>query len=104
MSGVIQFDRPIVAILCSGEHLDKTDALFGVPSVYYPLGGNLFRGMEPNGHPTRGMQAGNFEWYPDEIVLSQDRTTLSIRTFAGTERGFDQIRVLTESNQDIVHE
>ncbi|MEM7143643.1 MAG: FecR domain-containing protein [Verrucomicrobiota bacterium] len=97
--GVIQFDRPIVAVLCSGEHLGASDSLFGVPSVYYPSGANSFRGLEPHGTAARGLQGSDAEeWQPDEIVLSQDRMTLSIRTFAGVERGFDQIRILTEVN------
>lgn len=55
-----------------------------------------FRGLEPNGRPTAGnARETRPGWQPDEIVLSQDRHTLSIRTFANTERGYDQIRVLT---------
>lgn len=101
--GVIRFDQPIVAILCTGKHLHESDGLFGVPSVSYPKGGNPFRGLEPNGHPTkRNAQETDPDWEPDEIVLSQDRHTISIGAFANTERGFDQVRILTkarESNQ-----
>lgn len=95
VSGVIRFDQPIVAILCTGKHLKSSDELFGIPSVHYPAGANSFRGLEPNGFPTaRGQQAK----HPDEIVLSQEMHTISIHTFANTERGYDQIRVLTRAN------
>lgn len=96
--GVIRFDQPIVAILCSAIHLYDSDALFGIPEVDYPSGWNLFRGLEPNGHPTAlNAQATDPDWEPDELILSQDQHTLSIRTFANTERGYDQIRILTLS-------
>jgi hypothetical protein len=96
--GVIRFDQPIMAILCTGEHLNKSDALFGVASVVYPKGGNPFRGLEPNGHPTKlNSQDTDPDWQPDEIVLSQDRHTISIGAFANTERGFDQVRILTRA-------
>ena len=94
--GVIRFDQPIVAILCTAPHLYDSDALFGIPEVDYPGGQNLFRGLEPNGHSTAlNAQATDPNWEPDELILSQDQHTLSIRTFANTERGYDQIRILT---------
>ena len=95
VNGVIQFDRPIAAVLCTGKALEASDSVFGISTTYYPSGSNPFRGLEPNGHPTRNLQPRAPDWMPDELVLSQDRTTLSIRTFANTERGYDQIRILT---------
>ena len=94
--GVIRFDQPIVAILCTGEHLYESDAQFGVPLVVYPKGMNPFRGLEPNGLSTAlDARETDPDWQPDEIVLSQDRHTISIRAFANTARGYDQVRVLT---------
>jgi hypothetical protein len=95
---VIRFDQPIVAILCTGKHLHESDSLFGVPTVVYPKGVNPFRGLEPNGHPTkRNAQGTDSNWQPDEIILSQDRHTISIGAFANTERGYDQVRILTRA-------
>lgn len=95
VSGVIRFDQPIVAILCTGQHLRQTDTTFGVNSVYYPPKANDFQGLEPNGTIPDGKQNFSGVYEPDEIILSQDRTTVSIRTFAGIDRGYDQIRILT---------
>lgn len=94
--GVIRFDRPVVGIMCVSDHLYASDELFGVPAVVYPKGMNPFRGLEPNGRPTLlNSRETDPDWQPDEIVLSQDRHTISIRTFANTARGYDQVRVLT---------
>ena len=96
--GIIRFDQPIVAILCTGHHLLETDPLFGNPGSFYPKGENPFRGLEPNGLPTAlNAQKIDPDWQPDEIVLSQDRHTISIRAFANTERGYDQVRILTRA-------
>lgn len=95
VSGVIRFDQPIVAILCTGQHLRQTDALFGVSSVYYPTKANDFQGLEPNGSVPGKLQNPLQPWEPDEIIFSHDRRAISIRTFAGVDRGYDQIRILT---------
>ena len=95
VQGIIRFDQPIVAILCTGDHLLESDLLFGSTTSFYPKNSNPFRGLEPNGRPTASQSNPN--WQPDEIVLSQDRHTISIRTFANTERGYDQVRILTRA-------
>ncbi|YCM44297.1 FecR domain-containing protein [Verrucomicrobiaceae bacterium 227] len=98
VQGIIRFDQPIVAILCTGDHLRESDLLFGTPASFYPKGANPFRGLEPNGRPTAlNAHKTNPNWQPDEIVLSQDRHTISIRAFANTERGYDQVRILTRA-------
>lgn len=94
--GVIRFDEPIVAILCNGDDLHQSDDLFRVPNVYYPKKENPYRGLEPSGGIT-GKGRDNPDWQPDEIILSQDKHTIAVRTFANTERGYDQIRILTLS-------
>ncbi|MDF1657655.1 MAG: FecR domain-containing protein [Verrucomicrobiales bacterium] len=96
--GVIRFDEPIVAILCNGDDLYQSDDLFRVPNVYYPKKENPYRGLEPSGEIT-GKGRDNPDWQPDEIILSQDKHTIAVRTFANTERGYDQIRILTLSEQ-----
>ncbi|MDF1862861.1 MAG: hypothetical protein P1U87_21775 [Verrucomicrobiales bacterium] len=48
---------------------------------------NPFRGLEPNGRPPAlNACVTNPDGQPDEIVLSQDRNTISIGAFANTER------------------
>lgn len=95
--GVIRFDQPIVGVICSQPDLVATDAVFGVPSVSYPAE-TTPRGMEPgpffDQHVERHGYPTDFE--PDEIILSQDRSAISIRAFATPEIGYyDQVRVLT---------
>ena len=98
VQGIIRFDQPIVAILCTGDHLLESDPLFGSSTSFYPKNSNPFRGLEPNGRPTAlNAHKTNPDWQPDEIVLSQDRHTISIRAFANTERGYDQVRILTRA-------
>ncbi|MEM0968113.1 MAG: FecR family protein [Verrucomicrobiota bacterium] len=91
--GVIRFDQPIVAVICNGLHLLRSDKLFGVPSVHYPTKIDP-RGMEPGPFPDSDALVPEF--IPDEIILSQDRSAVSIYTAASLEGGFyDQVRVLT---------
>lgn len=95
--GVIRFDQPIVGVICSHPHLVASDVVFGVPSVSYPAE-TTPRGMEPgpyfDQHVERHGYPADFE--PDEIILSQDRSAISIRAFATPEVGYyDQVRVLT---------
>jgi hypothetical protein len=94
--GVIRFDRPVVAVLCVSDHLRATDGLVGLASVQYPQGRRPNRGLEPSRSAVEN-RAGSANWVPDELILSQDRTTVAIRAFANTERGVDQVRILTLS-------
>lgn len=94
--GVIRFDNPIVGILSTGEHLHRSDALFGISSVHYPKNENPFRGLEP-ASPATAKGRDDPSWQPDEIILSQDQRTIAIRTAANPERGVDQLRILTLS-------
>lgn len=92
--GVIRFDRPVLGVLCVSDHLRSTDSLVGLSSVRYPQGRRPYRGLEPS-RTGVGNLGGMKDWMPDELILSQDRTTVAIRAFANTERGFDQVRILT---------
>lgn len=91
--GVIRFDQPIVGVICNGIHLHESDALFGIPAVHYPAAIGP-RGLEPpwDIHGKAEAQPG---WEPDELILSQDRSTLSIHAYGNPENGYDQVRVLT---------
>ncbi len=94
--GVIRFDRPVVAVLCVSDHLRITDGSLGLPSVQYPQGKRPNRGLEPSVSAIEN-KTGAKTWIPDELILSQDRTTVAIRAMANTERGIDQVRILTLS-------
>lgn len=92
--GVIRFDRPVTAVLCVSDHLRATDGVVGLASVQYPQGRRPNRGLEPS-HSAVENRVGSKDWMPDELILSQDRTTVAIRAFANTKRGIDQVRILT---------
>jgi hypothetical protein len=91
--GVIRFDQPIVGVVCNGLHLRDSDAQFGVPSVHYPATIGP-RGLEPP-WDIHGRTQPEPDWQPDEVILSQDRSTLSIHAYGNPENGYDQVRVLT---------
>lgn len=95
VDGVIRFDRPIVAVICTGEHLAESDFVVGISGLDYPDQVKPFRGLEPSGHQPNGTFHLAPEWKPDEVTLSKDRRTISIKAYANTARGIDQIRVLT---------
>ena len=95
--GVIRFDQPIVGVICSHPHLVATDSVFGVPSVSYPAESEP-RGLEPGPYFDEHVAKHGFpaDFEPDEVILSQDRSALSIRAAAKPEIGYyDQVRVLT---------
>ena len=94
--GVIRFDRPVVAVLCVYDHLRAMDELVGLGTVQYPQGQRPNRGLEPSSSSIENRERYP-DWAPDELTLSQDRTTVAIRAFANTERGMDQVRILTLS-------
>ena len=95
--GVIRFDTPIVGVLCTPKELGDSDAIFGVPNIDYPTD-DVPRGLEPGRYfehyvATAGKPV-NFQ--PDEVILSQDRRSLSINASADPESGYyDQVRILT---------
>ncbi|MCG8600781.1 MAG: FecR family protein, partial [Verrucomicrobiales bacterium] len=91
--GVIRFDQPIVGVICSHPHLVATDAVFGVTSVSYPPE-TAPRGMEPGPYFDQHVEKHGYpaDFEPDEVILSQDRSAISIRAFATPEVGYyDQV-------------
>lgn len=94
--GIVRFDQPILGVICSGKHLNKSDAVFGVSSVHYPKG--IYpRGLEPPYGPV-GKVKPDPDWDSDEVILSQDLRTLCINAYGNPENGYDQVRVLTLAN------
>ena len=77
-------------VLEAARHSNSKTVLrmFGIPSVDYQNGADP-RGLEPgpyfDAYVADGMPA-DFE--PDEVLLSQDRSALSIRASADPERGY----------------
>ncbi len=96
--GVIKFAAPIVAMMGRADRLEATDRRFGLGSLDYPDETWPFRGLESLGSRTPGQNG-----YPvsDEVTLSQDRRTISLKMRANIagEGGFDQVRVLTLSEE-----
>lgn len=79
----IQFSGRIVGIVQMHEYQLKTDALFGIESMHYPVKATLRASADPQGHP-------NFDY----IHVSPDRRTLTVKMRLS---GLDQIRVLVEN-------
>ena len=96
--GVIKFAAPIVAMMGRVDQLEATDRRFGLGSLDYPDETWRFRGLESLGSRTPGENG-----YPvsDEVTLSQDRRTISLKMRANidVEEGIDQVRVLTLSEE-----
>lgn len=96
--GVIKFAAPIVAMMGRADRLEATDRRFGLGSLDYPDETLRFRGLESLGSRSPGQNG-----YPvsDEVTLSQDRRTISLKMRANTDAkgGFDQVRVLTLSEE-----
>lgn len=81
LSGEVTFDRPVVAISCHRESLEKSDELFATAPW-----NDIFRGIEL-------VQTRN---PPDSVTLSADRRTVSIVFHAGAST--DEVRVFLEDN------
>lgn len=93
--GVVRFAQPIVGVVCIREGLRATDESLGLPRVNYKVKAGRWRGLESSDqdHYVEGHQ------YIDEVTLSQDRRTLSLRINANPSGGVDQVRVLTRSDE-----
>ncbi len=87
--GQITFDRPILGLIGGANLLIKTDELLGHPQGNY---GDNRRGIEPK-RPDDLPDAGR-----DNVILSQDRRTLSLDLSARAL--VDQIRVVVSGQQD----
>ena len=97
VKGVIRFEQPILGVLCTPQQLEESDPVFGISTIDYPTDAAP-RGLEPG--PYFDSYVAKFgmpsDFQPDEVILSQDRSTLSIRASADPENGYyDQVRILT---------
>lgn len=79
----IQFSGRIVGIVQMHDYQLKTDALFGLEAMQYPVDAKFRNSADPQGHP-------NFDY----IHVSPDRRTLTVKMRLS---GLDQIRVLVEN-------
>lgn len=88
----ITFDRPILGLIATGEHLNQTHSVFGLPGVDYAIksaeNGKIISGLEIS---ISGPDMS------DRISLSDDRKTLRVELHAG--EALDQMRVLVASKQ-----
>lgn len=99
VSGVIRFDRPVVGIICTDTQLHASDGLLGIPGGNYPEDLQPWRGVEPSGAHAiplpESIKRPSVKY--DELTLSQQGTTISVRMVGIANQGIDQIRVLTLS-------
>ena len=99
--GVIRFDQPILGVVCVPKHLEASDPIVGVASNDYPIKGNP-RGLEPGPYFDEYVERAGMptDFQPDEVILSQDRSTISIRASADPKNGYyDQVRILTQASE-----
>ncbi len=81
LQGEVTFDRPVVAISCQRDSLEKSDELFANRTW-----DAVYRGIELK-------QTNN---PPDSVSLSADRHTVSVLFYAGAST--DEVRVFLEDN------
>lgn len=91
----LQFDRPILGVIASSDHLALSHETLGMPGVIYEED-------DPHTDPvvkkTNGLERSNF--IPnmiDKVVLSEDRKTLELELYSGIAT--DQLRVLVQSER-----
>lgn len=95
--GVIRFEQPVLGVLCTPKQLESSDQIFGVSSIEYPTEAAP-RGLEPGPYFDAYVEKFGMpsDFQPDEVILSQDRSTLSIKASADPDNGYyDQVRILT---------
>ncbi|MBI1371518.1 MAG: hypothetical protein GC159_01970 [Phycisphaera sp.] len=81
LAGSVRFDRPILGVIASDEHLQASDELLGLPNMIYDA--------TPNGG--RGFDGG----FSDSLTISADRKELFLQLTA--TGAIDQVRVLVVS-------
>ena len=97
--GVVRFAQPIVGVVCVAGGLRATDQPLGLPGVNYAEMTGTWRGLEPIGVRQGEPSSHGFPG-TDEVTLSQDLATLSLRIKARLGGAVDQVRVLTLSDED----
>ncbi|QJE96330.1 FecR domain-containing protein [Luteolibacter luteus] len=79
LEGEVTFDRPVLAISCLRESLEKSDGVFSTASWTATH---------------RGIELKQIDNDPDSVTLSEDRRTVKIIFYAGAST--DEIRVFLE--------
>lgn len=79
LEGEVTFDRPVLAISCHKESLEKSDKLFATASWTATH---------------RGIELKQIDNDPDSVTLSEDRRTVKIIFYAGAST--DEVRVFLE--------
>lgn len=77
--GSASFSGPVAALISSAEALQRTDALFGLPNTKY------------DSRPYRGLELDE-----DEVILSEDRQTVSFYLGMEPPMYLDQVRILVQ--------
>jgi hypothetical protein len=81
LEGEVTFDRPVLAISCREQSLQKSDGLFSTATWDADY---------------RGIELEQIRNEPDSVTLSEDRKTVKILFFAGA--GTDEVRVFLEED------
>ncbi|MFK7789129.1 MAG: hypothetical protein AB8C95_06475 [Phycisphaeraceae bacterium] len=89
----IRFDRPILGVMATVEHMQASHAAFGVQGVTYAT----------MGPPSSGARFSGLDDFldvdaQDQVQISDDRKTLTLAI--STLDGTDQIRVLVQADED----
>ncbi|MFN3166103.1 MAG: hypothetical protein ACE37H_03460 [Phycisphaeraceae bacterium] len=88
----IRFDRPILAVIATSEHLKQSHAALGLPGLRY---GSADAASRPDGFDPSGLEASSATGLRDRVEISEDRRTLTLELFSG--EAIDQLRVLVEA-------
>lgn len=95
-SHTIHFNRPILGVYTTGQGLIDSDKHFGVDRTEYP------QAISPSGVTLIGARGLDFLYesnpVADEIIFSEDRTSLTLNCAAGMY--FDQVRIVVQAAQD----
>lgn len=85
-TGVIEFDRPILAVILDDDQLAATDVALGIADVPYD--------SDPEARKTRGLELDVL----DKVVISPDQRRLLVTCALGTE-ATDQVRILISADE-----
>jgi ferric-dicitrate binding protein FerR (iron transport regulator) len=86
VSGQITFAKPIVGVVMANRLLKRSEEVFGIPGVEYPMARMIE--ARPKGDPRKGF---------DTVILAADRRTLIIE-LQENPGNLDQFRVLVEAD------
>ncbi|MEO0475202.1 MAG: FecR domain-containing protein [Planctomycetota bacterium] len=86
-TATILFDRPILAVIASSQHLKESHAVLGQPNTAYSE-------LETSGIERSQVS----EQTTDRITLSKDRKTLDVELYTGL--AIDQLRILVQIEKE----